>query len=247
MGLLGRFGERSAINAKHARPQEEPNSQSEQKRYEFLTFDEIRTLEPVAPCGFDFCNVSYHVRRRIDKATGEVEESEWCDLEEPNYTRNMQAILHSWYVFSQADRATDGWPSNEYGRIMKEACVLGPSYKDKSRFHYTFGVIKPIPPEPYGDPPRCPVECYVECSVPTGEDAPCTYDNKDTMQFTTRYTQDGSLENGQYVLWRKRDGYMLEFDSNKNGYSIYALKYRQVDGDEGWETISERTEYGVMS
>lgn len=164
MGLLERFGERNVINAKHARPQEEPTSQSEQKRYEFLTFDEIRTLEPVAPCGFDFCNVSYHVRRRIDKATGEVEESEWCDLEEPNYTRNMQAILHSWYVFSQADRATDGWPSNEYGRIMKEACVLGPSYKDKSRFHYTFGVIKAIPPEPYGDPPRCPVECYVEYS-----------------------------------------------------------------------------------
>lgn len=78
-------------------------------------------------------------------------------------------------------------------------------------------------------------------------DAPCTYDNKDTMQLTTRYTQDGSLENGQYVLWRKRDGYMLEFDSNRNGYSIYALKCRQVDGDEGWETISERTEYGIMS
>lgn len=163
MGLLGRFGERNVINAKHARPQEEPTSQSEQKRYEFLTFDEIRTLEPVAPCGFDFCNVSYHVRRRIDKATGEVEESEWCDLEEPNYTRNMQAILHSWYVFSQADRATDGWPSNEYGRIMKEACVLGPSYKDKSRFHYTFGVIKAIPPEPYGDPPKVP--CRMLCGM----------------------------------------------------------------------------------
>lgn len=102
MGLLERFGERNVINAKHARPQEEPTSQSEQKRYEFLTFDEIRTLEPVAPCGFDFCNVSYHVRRRIGKATGEVEESEWCDLEEPNHTRNMQAILHSWYVFSPA-------------------------------------------------------------------------------------------------------------------------------------------------
>ena len=257
MGLLSflRGSSRKAYAGKHARRENPDPVQAEIERTKeaieerkrnsprFCVEDsDNRTFEPPEPCGFSFDNVNYHHRVQGDKETGEIlKDDVWVDLREPNYSANLRNIIGTLDVLDIAESELQSFPSAAY-RLLIESAYANGYFKRKGRsMHYCSGSIKVLPLTASGKPRKYPIECNMEYSVPTDVNASLEADRHDSVLLTAKYSKDGFIGAGEYILWEGRDGWIITFDRRKDGsYSLKTIKHSRINETSGWNTLYKR-------
>lgn len=180
-----------------------------------------------------------------DKETGEIlKEETWVDLREPNYSANLRNIIETLEVLDLAENEVPGFPSTAY-RLLIESAYANGYFKRKGRsMHYCSGSIKVLPLTASGKPRKYPIECNMEYSVPTNVNASLEADRHDNVLLTAKYSKDGYIGAGEYILWEGRDGWIISFDRRKDGsYSLKSIKHSRINGtsgSSGWNTLYKR-------
>lgn len=78
-------------------------------------------------------------------------------------------------------------------------------------------------------------------SVPTDVNASLEADRHDNVLLTAKYSKDGYIGAGEYILWEGRDGWIITFDRRKDGsYSLKSIKHSRINGTSGWNTLYKR-------
>ena len=64
------------------------------------------------------------------------------------------------------------------------------------------------------------------------------------MLLTAKYSKDGYIGAGEYILWEGRDGWIIAFDRRKDGScSLKSIKHSRINetsGSSGWNTLYKR-------
>lgn len=110
--------------------------------------------------------------------------------------------------------------------------------------HYCSGFIKVLPLTASGKVKKHPIECHMEYSVPTDVNASLEADRHDNVLLTAKYSKDGYIGAGEYILWEGRDGWIIAFDRRKDGsYSLKSIKHSRINGtsgSSGWNALYKR-------
>lgn len=208
----------------------------------------IETLDIPHPCGFDFSYVPQIYYRCWNPVTGELHRENWTyPLDGANFDKfsaDLKKICLDLepFPFFYADFIGSEYFCSLYREFDDRDACSSSAFDIPLRWNGTANVpsIEISPPTKSGRVRKYPITLWGTA----GEEVPLADDFMPTMLASHRnsivtdfsYLKNGAVGKGRIVFWHRRNGYLVEFESDENGYFARRAKEVELPNSE-WVTV----------